>query len=202
MWAESFTKLLAFNQTQYKRLVVLDSDATILKSTDELFFIPDTTAALLQAYWLSKPYLSSHLMVIQPSKWEFERIQKAILKAKPGTYDMDIINKLHGDTCMHLPHRKYGLLTGEFRSNKHEAYMGHEEWDATAAINEAKLVHFSDYPFPKPWYEATKAKVEKLQPECVEAWKSEPDCRARYIWLDLYSDFQERIKVSFSDTGC
>ena len=30
-WAESFTKLLAFNQTQYKRVLSLDSDATVLK---------------------------------------------------------------------------------------------------------------------------------------------------------------------------
>jgi alpha-N-acetylglucosamine transferase len=30
-WAESFTKLLAFKQTQYDRVLSLDSDATILK---------------------------------------------------------------------------------------------------------------------------------------------------------------------------
>jgi alpha-N-acetylglucosamine transferase len=29
-WQDSYTKLLAFNQTQYKRLVSLDSDATVL----------------------------------------------------------------------------------------------------------------------------------------------------------------------------
>lgn len=30
-WAQSFTKLLAFKQTQYDRVLSLDSDATILK---------------------------------------------------------------------------------------------------------------------------------------------------------------------------
>lgn len=30
-WADSFTKLLAFNQTQYKRVVNVDSDSTIVK---------------------------------------------------------------------------------------------------------------------------------------------------------------------------
>lgn len=30
-WAASFTKLLAFNQTQYKRVLSLDSDATVLQ---------------------------------------------------------------------------------------------------------------------------------------------------------------------------
>lgn len=30
-WADSFTKLLAFNQTKYKRVLSLDSDATVLR---------------------------------------------------------------------------------------------------------------------------------------------------------------------------
>ena len=30
-WAESFTKLFAFNQTQYQRVISLDSDATVLQ---------------------------------------------------------------------------------------------------------------------------------------------------------------------------
>ena len=30
-WADSFTKLLAFNQTRYKRILSLDSDATVLQ---------------------------------------------------------------------------------------------------------------------------------------------------------------------------
>lgn len=30
-WADSFTKLLAFNQTQYDRVLSLDSDATLLQ---------------------------------------------------------------------------------------------------------------------------------------------------------------------------
>jgi alpha-N-acetylglucosamine transferase len=30
MWSQGFTKLLAFNQTKYKRVLSLDSDATLL----------------------------------------------------------------------------------------------------------------------------------------------------------------------------
>lgn len=30
-WQDSYTKLLAFNQTQYKRVISLDSDATLLQ---------------------------------------------------------------------------------------------------------------------------------------------------------------------------
>jgi alpha-N-acetylglucosamine transferase len=36
-WGESFTKLLAFNQTQYKRVVGLDSDANVLQVSAVLF---------------------------------------------------------------------------------------------------------------------------------------------------------------------
>lgn len=32
-WADSFTKLLAFNQTKYKRVLSLDSDATVLQGS-------------------------------------------------------------------------------------------------------------------------------------------------------------------------
>ncbi|SPQ27171.1 d83a3730-91ba-44bf-abf0-e8eb00f37d33 [Thermothielavioides terrestris] len=39
-WAESFTKLLAFNQTQYARVLSLDSDANVLQNLDELFLLP------------------------------------------------------------------------------------------------------------------------------------------------------------------
>lgn len=33
-WAESYTKLLAFNQTQYARVLSLDSDATLFQVTN------------------------------------------------------------------------------------------------------------------------------------------------------------------------
>lgn len=35
-WADSFTKLLAFNQTEYKRVLSLDSDATVLQVSTSL----------------------------------------------------------------------------------------------------------------------------------------------------------------------
>lgn len=36
-WQDSYTKLLAFNQTQYKRVISIDSDGTVLDHMDELF---------------------------------------------------------------------------------------------------------------------------------------------------------------------
>lgn len=36
-WQDSYTKLLAFNQTQYRRVISLDSDATVRAVSDRLF---------------------------------------------------------------------------------------------------------------------------------------------------------------------
>lgn len=36
-WGDSFTKLLAFNQTQYERVIILDSDANVLQASSPAF---------------------------------------------------------------------------------------------------------------------------------------------------------------------
>lgn len=213
-WADSYTKLLAFNQTQYKRLLVLDSDSTLLSHMDELFFLPPSPIALPRAYWLAKPTLSSHIMLITPSLPSFALISAAITDARSrlGVYDMDIINSLFGShpSCQRLPHRPYALLTGEFRRgvNEHELYLyendagnwdGDEklEWNPDAAIMEAKFVHFSDYPMAKPWIVKKNRKGEYgKEPQCFyPSDTSTLNCKARLIWVDLYDDFKKRRKV-------
>lgn len=44
-WRESFTKLYAFNLTQYDRVIFMDADAVILRLMDHLFFIPPALLA-------------------------------------------------------------------------------------------------------------------------------------------------------------
>jgi alpha-N-acetylglucosamine transferase len=51
-WANSYTKLLAFNQTQYERVIAIDSDTTLLKHMDELFLLPPSPITMPRAYWL------------------------------------------------------------------------------------------------------------------------------------------------------
>ncbi|KAF9767781.1 N-acetylglucosaminyltransferase [Fusarium sp. DS 682] len=157
-WADSFTKLLAFNQTQYERVLSLDSDSTVLQHMDELFLLPPCPVAMPRAYWLyndnpPKKILSSQLMLIQPDDVEFERIVQKMNSIGPNDYDMEIVNSLYLDSAMILPHRKYDMLTAEFRTKDHAAYLGsdREQWDPNAVLNEAKFVHFSDWPVPKPW---------------------------------------------------
>lgn len=197
-WADSYTKLLAFNQTQYKRLIMLDSDSTVLKHMDELFFLPATPVALPRAYWLDKPTLGSHIMLIQPSVDNFKRIKKAIKSATGTIYDMEIINDLFGDSCIVIPHRWYGLLSGEFRSRTHANFLEqNERWDPMKVIKEAKLVHFSDNPLPKPWIEAPQKMMATMKPHCTISSTGREDCRAKDIWMELYLDFKERREVCF-----
>lgn len=40
-WSESFTKLLAFNQTQYERVIILDSDANVLQVSTAFYALHD-----------------------------------------------------------------------------------------------------------------------------------------------------------------
>lgn len=121
---------------------------------DELFLLPRVPLALPRAYWLNPDdrVMSSQLLLIQPSKFEFDRNTKAIEAARSGDYDMEIINNLYRDSAMILPHRPYDLLTGEFRNTgRHKSYMGSEEevFDPEKALKEAKFLHFSDWPVQK-----------------------------------------------------
>ncbi|GAV55231.1 hypothetical protein ZYGR_0AS05550 [Zygosaccharomyces rouxii] len=51
-WKDSLTKLMVFNQTEYDRVIYLDSDAELKDSMDELFFIPPYIKfAAPLAYW-------------------------------------------------------------------------------------------------------------------------------------------------------
>ncbi|KAI9777343.1 MAG: N-acetylglucosaminyltransferase [Geoglossum umbratile] len=198
-WAESYTKLLAFNQTQYDRLLSLDSDSTILQHMDELFLLPKVLVAMPRAYWLDPKdrVLSSQIALIQPSTSEFQRILRAIDGAKEGEYDMEIMNNLYRDSALILPHRPYNLLTGEFRSGNHSKYLGNpeEQWDSDKVLEEAKFLHFSDWPRPKPWLAAPSKTVDEIQPKCDSNKTTQAQgCRERELWLGFYSDFTARRK--------
>ncbi|KAI5301576.1 N-acetylglucosaminyltransferase, partial [Ascosphaera atra] len=150
-----------------------------------------------RAYWIdSQPRtLGSHVLLVEPSEFEFDRVMEGKRKARENEYDMEIINKLYRDNAMVIPHRQYGLLTGEFRSRSHAAYLGSKEarFEPDKVIQEAKYVHFSDWPVPKPFNGVSKETIEKHQPKCMKDYLSNTrDCRARDIWVSLYADYAER----------
>ncbi|KAL2181171.1 glycosyltransferase family 8 protein [Thermothelomyces heterothallicus CBS 202.75] len=198
-WAESFTKLLAFNQTQYDRVLSLDSDSVVLQNMDELFLLPPCPMAMPRAYWLypETKILTSSLMLLQPSAAEFARVMERVSHAAPSDYDMEIINYLYADSAMVLPHRIYQLLVAEYvrEPDQHAAFLGNdrEEWDAVAAFNEAKYLHWSDWPLPKPWLDIPeKARLDR-EPKC-HMRNGVESCAERDLWNGFYQDFAERRK--------
>jgi alpha-N-acetylglucosamine transferase len=164
---------------------------------DELFFLPDAPVAMPRAYWLDNT-LSSQLMVIQPSQTEFERVRQAVDHRNTTDFDMEVANKLYSEECLVLPHPKYNLITGEFRNHQHRRYIGSStgEWSARRAFKEAKYLHFSDWPYPKPWSEYSHVTHDKLQPPCEITLEGEEDCSSRDIWDGVYDEFLSRRQVS------
>jgi hypothetical protein len=202
-WASSPTKLLAFNQTQHSRILALDSDSTILQPLDELFFLPEARVAMPHAYWKptsvdSQSKLTSALTLLIPSSEAFAQIQAALQNRREEDFDMEILNQLYGDSALVLPHRNNILLTGEFRGNEHSAYLGNEEeqWDPTKILAEAKFVHFSDWPLPKPWLPLDHIVWQQTRPRCGDGDEAgDGECAEREIWEGLYREFRERREV-------
>lgn len=157
-WRSSFTKIMAFNLTQYKRVLVLDSDAFVLKSLDDLFLRKHTFAkpplAAPLAYWEPADGLdimvTSGFMLIDPSNESYEKVLAASQTRPEFDYDMEVINNVFGGEIEILPHRGLSMLTAEYRETKHDAYLGpNVEWDGKKELENLAYLHFSDWPFPK-----------------------------------------------------
>ena len=208
-WHGSFAKFFAWKQTQYERILHLDSDVTILKSMDELFVLPSASVAMTRAYWdfPGKKQLTSLVVLLEPSEEEYQRLMAA---SRPDNrpkdeYDMEILNRFYGDSAMVLPHQQFGLLTGEFRSRDHTTFLGnsHEKWDADRMFREASLVHFSDWPLPKPWIMWPHKLIGEIIPRCYSDRGLEiQNCKEKEIWMGLYDDFRKRRKVRHSKSTC
>ena len=112
-----------------------------------------------RAYWMEPnkfvmpptQKLCSSMILLTPSEATFQIIDWLSTHRGLNDYDMEIVNNLYQDSALILPHRRYDLLTGEFKSDKHAAYLGSSEevWDPDKALKEAKFLHFSDWPVPK-----------------------------------------------------
>lgn len=163
-----------------------------------------------RAYWLldsTDPVrsLSSHVLLLQPSAAEFARVQARVAAAEPGEYDMEVLNDLYLDSALVIPHRGYAMLSAEFRGSdeQHALYLGSadELWDPVAAYEEARVIHFSDWPAPKPWVRMSDEERDEHQPQCVMQYDGREDCTERRIWNSLYQDFWERRQVSLDSVG-
>ncbi|EMC95895.1 glycosyltransferase family 8 protein [Baudoinia panamericana UAMH 10762] len=214
-WDTSITKLRAFELTEYERVLHIDSDVTLLQHMDELFLLPSTAVAMPRAYWSDGPPekwpLTSMLILLQPSRTEFKHMLATLrswwmeseqTRTHTKQYDMELLNHRFGASAMVLPHRPYALLSAEFRRENHAAYLGTinaptdaaSEWDPDRVLKEAKIVHFSDWPLPKPWVMWPHDALAEIQPNCTNLHGGATSCREREIWKELYDDFRRRRK--------
>lgn len=199
IWKQPYSKLLAYNLTQYDRIIVLGTESIVLNSMDELFFLQPTPLAMPYVYW-SQPAgwrFSNQIMVIEPSSTDFSKIEKTIKKAKPDETDMDIFYKLYNDTLTRLPQRPYHILSEEFRlrDKEHSRYFGtsNEKWDSREILRQTKLVHFFDPPIEEPWI-VSKTTLKKYTPRCLPTSYRRFNCGNRDAWFKLYNDYENRRK--------
>ncbi|KAL5334947.1 nucleotide-diphospho-sugar transferase [Aspergillus crustosus] len=206
-WDKSISKLLAFAEIEYDRIIHLDSDILVLQNMDELFFLPHTPVAMPRAYWLlpEQQSLSSLLLVIEPSYRRYRTLLDAALGKEADAnitenprikYDMELLNEFYGNSALVLPHRQYGLISGEFRTQNHSIFFGNDDeaWDPDRVLAEAKFVHFSDWPLPKPWVMWPHQMLADILPKCRNnpGTLHESGCRDRDVWMKLYDDFRIR----------
>lgn len=110
-WSYSFDKLFAWNQVQYDKLVLLDSDMMICQNIDDLFDYQDGSAVISDCF--NEPHcqeLNSGLVVISPSAYMFNKMidilhNETLEKENMG--DQDIIRVAYEDWAskkdLHLP---------------------------------------------------------------------------------------------------
>jgi hypothetical protein len=161
--------------------------------------LPDHPVVAPHAYWLPDPdTISSAILLIKPSMEEFKRVIKSMFShsSTDEFYDMEVINDLYAGSAMILPNEHW-VVSGEFRLKSHHKYLDEgETWDPDRVLNQTKLVHFSDWPRPKPWFPVTRETLYKTQPTCdTMPGSAHKDCRNRDAWNWLYADFEERRGV-------
>ncbi|KAJ0113835.1 glucose N-acetyltransferase [Diaporthe amygdali] len=199
-WANSLTKFHAFDLTDYTRVLAFDSDSQVLNNMDHYFLAPMAALAVPRAYWLNEKdaaivdqVLGSHVMLLEPNEARYKKIIDEAQKS--GDFDMEVINHLFKDSVMILPHRRLALLTGEFRGKDHRNYLApdeDDEWNAMGEVSRAYLVHFSDWPLPKPWKQHSSAVWEATRPECPADEEEKPDrprCADRVMWEGFYEEY-------------
>jgi hypothetical protein len=201
-WRDSLTKFHSFALTEWTRVLAFDSDSLVLNSMDHYFLSPLAPIAVPRAYWLNKKdtgigeqVLGSHVMLLEPNEPRYHKILD--IAKSSGDFDMEVVNKMFRDSAMILPHRRLALLTGEFRTTNHSTYLApdeDEEWNAMGEVSRSFLVHFSDWPLPKPWKPRTNQQWQDALPACTDddvERDDRPRCADRVMWTGFYETYDE-----------
>ena len=201
-------EFMAWTLSQYDRVLQLDSGITVFKHMDGLFLAPKAPVGLVRAYWkLPKvKELASSFILLEPSDAEYQQLAVSA-RSESGSQDdaaVRVLNRFYVDSAMVLPHREFGLLSEEFRTEDHIAFQGNslEAWNPERVTREASLIRFSDDPLPKPWIMWPHQLIGDIMPKCKLGDLGNDDCRNKKIWTELYDDFRRRRKVCLSKSSC
>ena len=190
-WSNTFSKLVIFGQTQYKKIVFLDSDMLILKNLDALFDRKNLSAVIAgKSYPGNSDWkdLNSGTMVIVPKSGEDERLLKLVdnnnLSGKFG--DQDIIQlgypNWKNESQLELG-EEYNLFA------KHEPYyIGNRVLDSPI-----KVLHFVGK--VKPWNMSRKQRYKYCLHVIKENSKVTKSIKGYYCFI---RDFRLYCKLCYN----
>lgn len=189
-----YGKVLMFNQTQYTRIVYVDTTAsTILRPMDEMFHFSDAAVAMPRAYWKDDNSLSDLMILANPDTLTFERLvvrffgDQSDVQQEVKLSFLATLNILF-DQATFLPHRNYLLRASEFskRQGEHMEYLGsyEEAWDAGEVIEDARFLVFDDALQHMPDCDGNIGQARTLDGVAT--------CAEREIWKWLVRDKQDR----------
>ncbi len=144
----TFTKLRAWEVTEFDKLVLLDADTIVLQNIDDLFSRPNMSAA---PDFLLPDRFNSGVMVIEPSRETFGRMLEALFSS--GSYDggdQGFLNTFYPD--WHTGPGQHRLPAGY---NMHQfiyQFLRAHPNLLPQIEHEAKVIH---YTIQKPWLATT-----------------------------------------------
>jgi hypothetical protein len=180
-YTHSLLKLLAWRLTQYRRVMLLDSDLLIRKPLIGLFALhgdkPVAGPLALVAHLTGGRWYSSALMTLAPSDSTFERMlawyDQQIQGGKSDIFDMDVIGATHtdwgelsGDTMLLNVVCEISLLNPArlFQAARSVHYSGEKPWEGHRP-DHPRLAYLYDL-----WWEVRKCSAEQFL-ELVAEWR-------------------------------
>lgn len=217
-------RFLAWDQTQYDRVIHLDSDVTLQRHLDELFLLPKTPIAMPRAYWSSSSsltssdpsskitnnhyriHLSPRLILLEPSRETYNLVTSLGKpdQKQPVASDSALYTSLFAPSALILPHQVYMFPVSELRTSDHSPFFGSfpssslttttPTWDIESILSSAAVIHFLDNPFPKPWIMWPREMLAEEMPICEGEDGKREACQNKERWFGLYDDFRKRRK--------
>lgn len=153
---QCYDKLLVFEQTQFDKIVYIDTDIYILHSLDKLFDMPHMAAMIAgKSYpgnedWVD---LSAGILTIVPQKGMVEKLMQKIPEVieKGGALgDMSILQAYYSDWPQHPEldmGEKYGVMS--YYAHYFEKHLGYHYTNDVDDPKSVAIIHYASE--KKPW---------------------------------------------------